>query len=195
MAFTAESQQNLCLTQFIYPCTEEHILKYSAQGRHLFRESWETHQKVTRPFIDSLDHPNKNAWLYDVLEGKKETEFRVVEKPDWLLNLDWECTDPKNATYCLALPQDRTLQTVRNLTGQHLPMLKDMLESSMTAIKEKFGVPRSEIRAFFHYPPTYYHLHIHFCHTNITDKVNCVAGRAILLEDVIENIELDPEYY
>ena len=62
-------------------------------------------------------------------------------------------------------------------------------------IKEKYGVNASSIRAFFHYPPTYWHLHVHFCHTSISKKVSCEAGRAILIEDVIDNLEADPNYY
>ena len=49
---------------------------------------------------------------------------------------------------------------------------------------------------FFHYLPTYFHLHIHFVHVKMTQSVNANAGRAILLSDVIDNIEHfspDPE--
>ena len=81
------------------------------------------------------------------------------------------------------------------MTGDHLQMLKELREQSFAKIKEKFGVPETLIRAFFHYPPTYWHAHIHFCHTAITGKVSSQAGRAILLDDVIENLESDPAFY
>ena len=38
-------------------------------------------------------------------------------------------------------------------------------------------------------------MHVHLCHTSIAKKVSCEAGRAILLEDVIDNLEADPNYY
>ncbi len=33
-------------------------------------------------------------------------------------------------------------------------------------LSEKFGLPESQVRAYFHYQPTYYHLHVHFTHLN-----------------------------
>ena len=47
---------------------------------------------------------------------------------------------------------------------------------------------------FVHYPPTYWHLHIHFVNVELTQKgVN--SGRAVLLDDIIENIECKSDYY
>ena len=53
-------------------------------------------------------------------------------------------------------------------------------------IKEKYGVPSKEIRAYFHYYPSYYHLHVHFNHVKY-DVGGIHVGKAHLLSEVIDN--------
>lgn len=61
-------------------------------------------------------------------------------------------------------------------------------------LESKYGLPPNKIRAFFHYPPTYYHLHIHF--TTLENRM-CGAEieRGRLLQDVIDHIQLKNDYY
>ena len=62
-------------------------------------------------------------------------------------------------------------------------------------IKEKYGVPNKEIRAYFHYYPSYYHLHVHFIHVKY-DVGGIHVGKAHLLSEVIDNIEnIDNKFY
>ena len=56
--------------------------------------------------------------------------------------------------------------------------------SSAQAIEQKWGVPADQIRAYLHYPPSYYHLHIHFCHVRF-EGPGMAAGKAHLLADII----------
>ena len=51
---------------------------------------------------------------------------------------------------------------------------------------------RSKIMSYFHYQPTFYHLHIHFTHCEnfAWDKRDNVR-----LDDAITNIEMLPDYY
>lgn len=50
------------------------------------------------------------------------------------------------------------------------------------------------MRIFFHYQPSYYHLHVHFTHLNY-DSPGLLAGKAHLLAEVIDNIHIDGDYY
>lgn len=70
-----------------------------------------------------------------------------------------------------------------------------MRDESLKTIKERYGLDRSEIRCFIHYPPTYFHLHIHFVPTDRVLKVSCQVGRAVLIDDIIDNLTIDGEYY
>ncbi len=62
------------------------------------------------------------------------------------------------------------------------------------AIKEKFQVPRSKLRIYLHYQPSYYHLHVHFTHLKY-DAPGSGVERAHLLSDVITNLETDAAFY
>jgi hypothetical protein len=53
-----------------------------------------------------------------------------------------------------------------------------------------------ELRLFFHYFPTFWRAHLHVAHVRcLVPGGGLNAGRAVLLEDVITNLELVPDYY
>ena len=89
----------------------------------------------------------------------------IYENDDFMLSKDWKFDDGDLETlYCLALVKQKDLYTLRDLNKSHIPMLKNIRDESLKAIEEKFGVNRQSIRVFFHYTPTFYHLHVHFAH-------------------------------
>ena len=117
----------------------------------------------------------------------------VHESESFILQKDIKYNDGDIKTlYCLAIPRQRNLKSIRDLTGKHLHLLKTIREESLGAIETKLKVKRSKILSFFHYQPTFYHLHVHFTHCEYTgqDRRDCVK-----LDDVINNIEMVPDYY
>ena len=94
----------------------------------------------------------------------------------------------------LAIVHDLRIRTLRDLRGEHIPMLKGMLESCMHAIEHHTGIAQDQIMAYVHYPPSVYQLHVHFsypygqyCHRD--------AYRVHSLGSIINNLEIDPDYY
>jgi m7GpppX diphosphatase len=65
----------------IYPCTEKHISKYSAQQTLMLTETPDVYNAVTLPYILSIP---KSAiqWVYNVLDKSKEAERLLFEDPD-----------------------------------------------------------------------------------------------------------------
>ena len=62
-------------------------------------------------------------------------------------------------------------------------------------IVKKYGVSSDEIRAYLHYYPSYYHLHVHYNHLQ-ADVGGISAEKAHLLTNVIDNIEnIASDYY
>ena len=60
---------------------------------------------------------------------------------------------------------------------------------------ERYGLPEDQVRAYLHYKPSYYHLHVHFTHLKY-EAPKTLIGQAHFLEEVIDNIEhIDPLYY
>lgn len=62
------------------------------------------------------------------------------------------------------------------------------------AIEKGFGLSGAQLRVYLHYQPSYYHLHVHFTALSY-DAPGCSVERAHLLSDVIQNVELDAQYY
>jgi m7GpppX diphosphatase len=133
-----------------------------------------------------------NNWIYDVLDEKKEKELRVFENEFFMLQKDWKFNvgDDLKTLYCLAIPKQRDLKSIRDLDSTHLPMLNSILHESYSAIEKMFGLPKQKLKAYFHYQPTYYHLHIHFVHVE-----HPAHAQAVGLEELIFNIELASDYY
>ena len=61
-------------------------------------------------------------------------------------------------------------------------------------IEERYGVQGEELRCYVHYQPSYYHFHVHFTHLRYCAP-RVYVGQSHLLEEIIDNIEIDSEYY
>lgn len=96
----------------------------------------------------------------------------------------------------LAIVKDRTLRSVRDLRGQHAAQLRALKAGVLACLKDKYGVEARSVRAYFHYLPSFWHAHIHFnvlgC-PSVGGGLN--AGKALLLDDVIDWLERDPRYF
>ena len=95
--------------------------------------------------------------------------------------------------YCLGIVKDPGIASLRDLRNGHISLLKTMHKEGLEAIRKTYGVNPDQIRAFCHYQPQFYHFHIHF--TRLENEVGCSAERCHLIWDVIQNLEMDSEYY
>jgi len=182
----------------ICPCTDKHIAKYSKQETFIVRETPELYALVTLPYILSLP-ATTIQWVYNILEKKKEVERLLYEDPDaaqgFMLHPDLKW-DQKQASelYCLAICHNRDLRSVRDLRQEHLPLLENIKTKSCQFILDKYGIMQDKLRIYLHYQPSYYHLHVHFTHVDLFGPGQHV-GKAILLDDVMNNLVIDPDYY
>lgn len=100
-----------------------------------------------------------------------------------------------DSVYCLAIVHRRDLRSLRELHHSHIPLLRNIHSRGCEAIRDRFGVLRSQLRVYLHYLPSYYHLHVHFVHASHDASFGMAAGKGHALEDVICNLELLPDYY
>ncbi|CAB3992359.1 m7 diphosphatase [Paramuricea clavata] len=189
---------NFVKNTLIYPATEKHLNKYSAQRTYLVTETPDIYQKVTLPFIE--EQAGHLQWVYNILEKKAEADRIVCEDPHpehgfiLLPDLKWEQTQLNNL-YVMAVSYKHGIKTLRDLNATHLPLLKNILKQGTEAILKTYNVHPSQLRVFVHYQPSYYHFHVHFTHVEY-DAPGSVVGRAHLLQDIIDNIEnFDSNYY
>lgn len=117
-------------TTIIHPATEKHIEKYSVQNIHIIDESPVVYQNITKPYVESEQFDLQ--WVYNILEHKSEAERIVFEDADpdngfiLLPDLKWNGTT-LDTLYLLAITHKRDLKSIRDLTGAHLNLLRNIL--------------------------------------------------------------------
>jgi hypothetical protein len=103
-------------------------------------------------------------------------------------------TPPVRHLNWLAIVTDPRIRTIRDLTGDHLPMLERLYESCVDAITKETGLERQDIMVFANYPPSVYKLHFHFCAPFF--KSSAYDGfRIHPLSTIINNLKLFSDYY
>lgn len=96
--------------------------------------------------------------------------------------------------YLIAICHRRGIRSLRDLTPEHLPLLRNILREGQEAILQRYQVKGDQLRVYLHYLPSYYHLHVHFTALGF-EAPGTGVERAHLLADVIQNLECDPDHY
>jgi len=168
-------------------------------------------RSVQRFVEQEVVRPSKQ-WIANIIDGKQETDEVIHRTDDYVLlpdtervNRYWRAGSPTSAAVrarqfprrmlnWLAIALDKRIRTLRDLRGEHLPALKEMLVTCMEIIENETGIRSDQVMAYVHYPPSVYQLHVHFsypygqfCHRD--------AYRVHNLATVVNNLEIDPLYY
>ncbi|XP_039212437.1 m7GpppX diphosphatase [Crotalus tigris] len=184
-------------TTVVYPATEKHLQKYLSRSVYLIQETGEDYKNITLPFIESQSISIQ--WVYNILEKKAEADRIVYENPDpingFVLVPDFKWDQKQlEDLYLIAICHRRGIKSVRDLTAEHLPLLRNILQEGGEAIEKRFGLAKTQVRVYLHYQPSYFHLHVHFTALSY-DAPGCSVERALLLSDVMYHLELDSQYY
>lgn len=99
--------------------------------------------------------------------------------------------EDKNLRY-LCIVRRKDLYSIRDLRQEHLPLLEN-IQLIVKLIAIRHNIPESFLVPFFHYPPSFYHLHIHIHTLNTLLQQNPI--RIHLLNSVITNIRNCDTYY
>ncbi len=174
------------------------ISKMKVYNKQIKRETYQDYLKK----LENRD-PEKDKWIYNIINGSSEQES-ILYQDDFCIiipsytwsgyNIESGSFDKLDKLHILCFPQDLTLRCIRSLESKHIELLKHMKEKSCQIIKEKYGIDESELKMFFHYDPSTYHLHIHFVNVEFTE-CNSSVEYSHELNNVIFNIGLDSDYY
>ncbi|XP_008587673.1 PREDICTED: m7GpppX diphosphatase-like [Galeopterus variegatus] len=184
-------------TTVVYPATEKHLQKYLRQDLHLIRETGDDYRKITLPYLESQSLSIQ--WVYNILDKKAEADRIIFENPDpsdgfvLIPDLKWN-QQQLDDLYLIAICHRRGIRSLRDLTPEHLPLLRNILCLGQEAILQRYQVKGDRLRVYLHYLPSYYHLHVHFTALGFEAPGSGVE-RAHLLAEVIENLEYDATYY
>lgn len=181
----------------IYPATEKHIEKYSVCQKYLIRETPDLYQRITLPYLTSSQFSLE--WVYNILEHKQEKERIVFEDKDpetgfiLLPDLKWDGRNIESL-YLLGIVHKHDIKSLRDLNGSHLDLLRNLRQSSKDAISKSYGINPNQLRMYFHYQPSFYHLHVHINPVR-NDAPGIWCEKSHMLDTVINNLELMPDYY
>lgn len=166
------------------------ISKLKKYSKRLVKESYEEYLE----FIKNRDS-EKDRWIYNIIDGTAE-QNKILYRDELVIVIPTYTWDSKNIDklHILCLPTDKNLRTIRDLTLENVPLLKHMKEITLQQIEEKYGLREENIKMFFHYEPSTYHLHIHFINTGYTESWSSVEYSHDL-DTVIFNLNLDSDYY
>ncbi|XP_064483450.1 m7GpppX diphosphatase-like [Ornithodoros turicata] len=184
-------------TTVIHPATQKHIEKYLPQSLYMVTETPQVYKEVIEPYLAAQQFSLQ--WVYNILDHKKEAERIIFEDPNTdtgfvlLPDMKWDTKQLENL-HVLAVCHKHGIKSIRDLRGEHLPLLRNIRDKVHETLQTNFGIGPHKLRAYLHYQPSYYHLHVHF--SEITyDAPGIQAERAHLISQVISNIELLDDYY
>uniref|UniRef100_A0A7S3XX35 Scavenger mRNA-decapping enzyme DcpS n=1 Tax=Heterosigma akashiwo TaxID=2829 RepID=A0A7S3XX35_HETAK len=140
-----------------------------------------------------------------------DTKWKTHPDPKETPREKWKDLVKPEDIYCLGIVQLRGLKSLRDLRGAaHLPLLRRLAGEGLSQVAALYSLPRGpgggggdgpasparlrrQLRVFVHYQPQFYHFHVHYVHA--ANDLGATCDRAHLLTDVIQNLELDPDFY
>lgn len=144
----------------IYPCTKQHIKKYSPQQTRMVTETPQIYHDYVKPYCQKKRDEGRLNWVFNILEGRSEQEDVLLRdlgqsaNPDegflLLPDLNW---DRKTVTslHLLALVERRDIWSLRDLRKSHVEWLKHMREKILDAIVKLYSdVERDMLKLYVH---------------------------------------------
>lgn len=181
----------------IWPCTEQHIRKYSAQPVRMVTETPEIYRDYVRPYMSKKREEGRLNWVFNILEGRTEQEDVILRDPGhgpedgflMLPDLNWD-RKTLGSVHLLALVERRDIWSLRDLKKRHIPWLRYLRERLLEATVQMFpDLDKDQLKLYVHYQPTYYHFHIHVVNVMLEAGTTQAVGKAFGLENIISQLE------
>ena len=173
-------------------CQKEHLNENSKDKYVTIIKKKRDYKNKILPYINNI-YDNNTKWIFDILNKNKEQNKVLYDDDKIMIVKDQHFNEQKKQSfYLLVFPFDK-LKTIRDLRSKHIELLKLMKLKCITLAKE-YGINENELYFFFHYHPSFYHLHLHCCiinHKSLTTKY----FRCKMLDTILSNLELKSNYY
>ncbi|KAJ5638297.1 hypothetical protein N7490_008176 [Penicillium lividum] len=181
----------------IWPCTEQHIKKYSDQQLRMVTETAEIYKEYIRPYIQAKRDEGRLNWIFNILEGRTEQEDIIMRDDGqraedaflMLPDLNWD-RKTLSSLHLLTLVHRRDIWSLRDLRKSHVPWLKYLRERVLKATVSMYpDLDEDQLKLYVHYQPTYYHFHIHVVNVMLEAGATQATGKAFGLENLISQLE------
>jgi len=176
----------------IYPCNKD-FSDSSTTKYIIITESAIDYNTKILPYINNI-YTENTRWINDILRNKKEQNKIMFKNEKYIVTKDilWDEENIPNSFYMLAIPFSK-IKTIRDLRKEDIPILKEM-KNSCNQIAKKYGINDNQLYFFFHYHPSFYHLHLH-CSIINHKLLSSKYLRCKMLDSVISNLEKNSFYY
>jgi len=138
--------------------------------------------------------PAKDVWIYNIIDGIAEHD-KVLYRDDKCIIVPSYVWDGKTTSnlHILCLPIDKNLRSIRSLDSSHILLLTHMRNVTLYIIKHQFKLDETQLKMYFHYEPSTYHLHIHFVNLEVDSGSSVEYSHD--LDTVINNLYICSDYY
>lgn len=166
------------------------ISKLKKYSKRIIKETYDEYLI----FLSNRDI-EKDRWMYNIIDDISEQD-KILFKDNNVIVIPTYLWDSQNIDklHVLCLPIDKSIRTIRDLTSKHIPLLQHMKDATLKIIEKSYGLKEENLKIFFHYDPSTYHLHIHFINTGYSEAWSSVEYSHDL-DSVIFNLSIDSDYY
>jgi m7GpppX diphosphatase len=140
----------------IWPCTDLHIRKYSAQNVRMVTETPEVYRDHVQPYMLSKREQGRLNWVYNIIEGRKEQEDVIVRQDDpeegflLLPDLNWD-RRTIGTLRLLCLVERRDIWSLRDLKKTHIVWLRHMRDKILDAVVKVYNdLDRDQLKLYVH---------------------------------------------
>lgn len=181
----------------IWPCTDQHVKKYSDQVVRMVTETPQIYRDHVRPYMSAKREEGRLNWVFNILEGRTEQEDVILrdegQGPDdgflMLPDLNWD-RKTMSSLHLLALVQRRDIWSLRDLKKKHIPWLRYLWQRVLEGTVKMYpDLEMDQLKLYVHYQPTYYHFHIHVVNVMLEAGATQATGKAFGLENIISQLE------
>lgn len=158
--------------------------------KYVIRETQEMYEGMMERF-----NPRAPEWILAIIEGRAKGETVYMERPEYFLLPDFKWDLKHEHLYLLIVFRDLELRSIRDLRKGHIEMLKKCRDTVTEYVLTEYGISENKLRFYFHYHPSAWSLHLHVQHINSPISSSNSSSRAYLLTDIIQNLEMKPDYY
>jgi len=134
----------------IFPATQVHISKYTKQEVLMVRETPDLYERIVKPYIAAFP-ATRTQWAENILLGLSEQDKVLYSSPDFVIlpDMKWDLKTI-SSLYLLALVQDRSIRSLRDLRRKHVGLLKAIRQEGERVVHEKWALGKGSLRMYIH---------------------------------------------